>query len=789
MTAKTRIGLAGLALALGLASASHAEAASTSFATNSTIVAHGTPLVVGNITLEVTNSELVVKDTWENSILWRSESSGGTCSTSTCRLGIQNDGHVIVFNDAGSAVWGSGTFTNFGGSFLVQDVKPYLNALTSAGSANWRSPTWVSKEWRAGDGPAALNAGDSVLTDANVKLELTSTANLVVSYGGAALWESGTSATCSPATNCAVEFTTGGNLRITGPSGELWSTGTATSADGVLSVSQAGPYLSVREGKTVKWSGSGAKDSLFSTGQTLIRSGETRKAGTTKFKLTTAGNFEARNAANAIVWQTSTSSACVTSTCRVAIQGDGNVILFNDSNAFVWGTSTYNNNFGALKLSEASPYITFREAGGHAVWSAIAGAITPSLPTASATRGAGTSSALVQSFDSVIGVGIHMDQYEFDATVVASKLNYLGLHRVRDGHPNSATGPRYTSLAGLVSPLKFNLVSNTIRPETQIPALASFFSGSLAGKLESIEGPNEVNNFSASYYIGWTGASPAGIDGLYGQACFAAWPNNCGDLVSTGMQDLKSTLAASSLSGVKVLDLTGGGSTMDATGFGLNVIDTSRADYGNVHVYTGDNQPRTTLVKAAGYEFQTSASNVAITEIGYTTDQVSANAQAILNLNALLDAYSLGYHKVFLYDLSDNNVAGWERYGLFDTAGNPKASATAIHNLTTILADSGTATSAGSLSWSITGYTGNSILLQKSGGKFDLILWEEPDVANGTTDVTVTPTSRTVNLGGTRSQVKVFDPIASATALSTVTSVSSVSVSLGSHPLVIEITP
>jgi hypothetical protein len=117
--------------------------------------------------------------------------------------------------------------------------------------------------------------------------------------------------------------------------------------------------------------------------------------------------------------------------------------------------------------------------------------------------------------------------------------------------------------------------------------------------------------------------------------------------------------------------------------------------------------------------------------------------------------------------------------GLFN-ATTPKPVATAIHNLTTILADSGTGGVAPTaLNDTITGLSsnGHSLLIEKSTGIFDLALWNEGSRSSNVS----------VNLGATYASVDVVDVVTGET-VSSQSNVSSVSMALGQDPYIVEIT-
>jgi hypothetical protein len=133
-------------------------------------------------------------------------------------------------------------------------------------------------------------------------------------------------------------------------------------------------------------------------------------------------------------------------------------------------------------------------------------------------------------------------------------------------------------------------------------------------------------------------------------------------------------------------------------------------------------------------------------------------------------------------------------FGLFNNDGTPKLAATAIHNLTSILADN--SANAGSFAASTLDYStqglaadGHSLLTQKGDGSYQIIVWNEPDLWNqdANTAINVAESPVTINLGQVFGKVQVFDPLQGADAIMTLDSVSSINVGLKGHPLVVQV--
>jgi len=156
---------------------------------------------------------------------------------------------------------------------------------------------------------------------------------------------------------------------------------------------------------------------------------------------------------------------------------------------------------------------------------------------------------------------------------------------------------------------------------------------------------------------------------------------------------------------------------------------------------------------------------------------ITETQQGKLFLNLYLAAYKRGWSATFIYMLHDDSVQGY--WGLYHTDWSPKLSATYLHNMTTILADTVSFTP-GSLNYSIPSQpaTVHDLLIQKSDGKFMLAVWNER--ASGSDAITV-------NLGATFATVKVYDPTVGTAVTQTLNNVSSVPLTLSDHPVIIEV--
>ena len=85
--------------------------------------------------------------------------------------------------------------------------------------------------------------------------------------------------------------------------------------------------------------------------------------------------------------------------------------------------------------------------------------------------------------------------------------------------------------------------------------------------------------------------------------------------------------------------------------------------------------------------------------------------------------------------------------------------------------------------------SGNSMVLGKSNGAYELVVWAEPKVWNDATDTEISNPSQTVtvNLGGVHHSISVYDPLQGTTPIATYTDVSQIIIPLSDHPVIIEI--
>lgn len=400
--------------------------------------------------------------------------------------------------------------------------------------------------------------------------------------------------------------------------------------------------------------------------------------------------------------------------------------------------------------------------------------------------------ASAADFLSSLGVNIHVDQ-GYDAKSYIAPLRYLGVHAVRDGIRHVDSAVMLAQAAG---------VRFVIQGGGDLSGeLASARTLARAGALLALEGPNEPNNFAITYR-----GKQGGRD--HGWAPVAAF-----------QADLYRAVKADAV--LKTYPVFGVSETgAEPTNLGLQFRKTPAdfrgavppgthfSDFLNVHNYVsgvhggyGDNQAWqaadptldgrwdglwgnsgvTWLRHFHGYDAASLVQQPRVTtETGWDshTDPGGEAAQAAVLSNTYLAQFKRGWRYTFIYELMDGE-GGDGHQGLFDGA-RPKMAATYVHNLTTTLADKAATTRPGTLAFSVQtkSTTVHDLLLQKSNGEFDLVIWDER--RDGTDDVSVT-------FADAQQQVDVLDIAQGTAPITTQKDARHVALELSNHAVILRI--
>jgi hypothetical protein len=170
------------------------------------------------------------------------------------------------------------------------------------------------------------------------------------------------------------------------------------------------------------------------------------------------------------------------------------------------------------------------------------------------------------------------------------------------------------------------------------------------------------------------------------------------------------------------------------------------------------------------------------TETGCTIDgAVTEEIQALNLLSLYLAQFKRGWSHTSVYLLRDRaDEAGNQSFGYFKLDYTPRKAAVYLHNLTTILADQGPPAKPSELSFLIARQpsTVHDLLLQKSDGTFQLVIWNER--LKGADEVTVQFASKLA-------KVNIYNPTLGTDIIAKHADVDSLKLTLSNHPLILEI--
>jgi hypothetical protein len=328
-----------------------------------------------------------------------------------------------------------------------------------------------------------------------------------------------------------------------------------------------------------------------------------------------------------------------------------------------------------------------------------------------------------------------------------------------------------------------------------------------AGALLAIEGNNEPNNWGVTY----KGERGGGREG--------SWM-----AVAKLQRDLYQSVKSDPLlAKVPVWSISEPGAQRDNVGLQFLTIprdaktlmpaNTPFADYANVHNYIYhphspepmDNKVWNAADPSAASKVDGLFGNFGITWRrwfkGYPQEQLNAlprvttetgaliegpvteELQALNLMNMYLAQFKRGYSHTSVYLLRDRaDEGGNQAFGFYKSDYTPRKAAIYLHNLTTILADEGSRVDPGRLDFAIANQpeTVHELLLQRSDGTFQLIVWGER--LNGQNRVTI-------RFAASHPSVRIYDPTIGTEPIETLDDVTSIELTLSDHPLVVAIPP
>ncbi len=326
-----------------------------------------------------------------------------------------------------------------------------------------------------------------------------------------------------------------------------------------------------------------------------------------------------------------------------------------------------------------------------------------------------------------------------------------------------------------------------------------------AGALLALEGNNEPNNWGVTYEGQRGGGTNSWVPVAKLQRDLYQLIKTDAQLKDYPVWSPSEVGAESDNAGLQFLTIPGGANA-------LMPDNTPFADYANCHNYMThpswaglhDNQTwiaadPTSACRVDGlygnhgvtwrHHFKGYPENALVTLPKVTTETgitiggpITEQIQALLYLSVYLDQYKRGWKHTAVYLLRDrSDEAGNQTFGFYKPDYAPRLAATYLHNLTTILADSGTSGTPGRLSYSIQDQpsTVHDLLLQKNDGRFELVVWCERFTGGSE--------SLVLKLERAFPQLKILDPTVGTSPITRLADASSISLTLSNHPVIIEI--
>ena len=367
-----------------------------------------------------------------------------------------------------------------------------------------------------------------------------------------------------------------------------------------------------------------------------------------------------------------------------------------------------------------------------------------------------------RSFVLTLGIDTHIDfgQYGYqNLAITESAINYLGVKNIRDSAATSmdaqtwlqvaqATGAKFDDFIGEASPGQMQVELGYIKQ------LAS------EGILNYIEGGNEEDDPYAA---------------------------NLGNTLAITAQFQQQVYAIGQQAGLPVINMSFGAGWTAANNWHGDYDKVGNlsayANYANAHTYPNPGQTPDSTIQQLNSDALLAAAGrpIMTTEIGWDGNTFSQGAVAQYVVQAALDGMKDGDVKMYYYALFND---GSGNFGLMNSNGTPLPAGTALHDLTTLLADTGANAASftpGSLNYTLSGTQGgdNTLLMQKSDGSDWLAVWNE---SAGTHTVTL-------DLANTATQIMVFDPVTGTSSIKSASNSNSISVTLGNDPLLIEVVP
>jgi hypothetical protein len=430
--------------------------------------------------------------------------------------------------------------------------------------------------------------------------------------------------------------------------------------------------------------------------------------------------------------------------------------------------------------------------GAYALGFLPAAAHSENLPNDARSATAGAVASSTEDFLSSLGVVTFLDQGA-NADSYIAPLGYTGIRNIREGVRNTAGAIMLHKRVGV----RIDLVGVNVNDLISAAKVLAAEDALLA-----IEGPNEPNNFTITHNekVGggtgtWVPVAELQRD-LYkavkSDPILKRYPvfhvSEAGaEIDNVGLQFLKIPKGAGTLfpDGTEYADYANPHNYV--TGIGIQYVDNQawQAADPTLHTHWDGLYVEYGKTWKMGFQGYSDAQLETLPRITSETgwDSVSnaggEKVQGTILVNVYLAQFKRGWRYTFLYNLRDGE-GGAGNMGLFNSNSTPKLSAIYIHNLTTILAGGQQPARPGKLNYRINGAspTVHDMLLQKSDGVYDLVIWGEQVIGQNNV---------TVDFGTARKSVKIFDVTSGTSPVWDLANVSSIPLVVSDHAMILEI--
>jgi hypothetical protein len=389
------------------------------------------------------------------------------------------------------------------------------------------------------------------------------------------------------------------------------------------------------------------------------------------------------------------------------------------------------------------------------------------------------------AFDFVNSVGVNTHLNYFDRTygnfgLVERELQSAGIRHLRDGvhlqnaDYNSILYGRWAELGKLG--IRFDAV---LDPRSKLGALTPSMLEQIeqlsGGTIESFEGPNELDISGLANWVD--------LDRSYQSTIFAA---------------------VRALPDAEHIRVIGPSMAMAAHGEAFRG-GLSGCDEGNLHPYPAGKIPSAVFPGQIDLAREIFGDKpIVITETGYHnalsdhSDQpaVSERAAAKYIPRLFLENFTRGVSRTYLYELFDeaadpglsNNQMHW---GLIRADGTEKPAFASLKRMIAELNDSTEPRSLAQFSWSLSKADAqvHHLLLEKSNGEVDLVLWNEVPSYNLRTqkDIANPPLETTLHLAKAAARVTVYEPVRQDAPVGTYVNTAALPLAIPDAPVVVEI--